>query len=340
MVDIVSGTHARFIVSIGRRRRSRHGLGLHLTAPGHPGPSRRPGGSSTSSVTTTSAGAESFLHLEVVRDRAPRSSDELGRDLLRIIGDVEAAVQETPPCRSGGRWPSRRPRLERTRRPSMRRTGRRRPPAAGWLADDHFNFLGYREMELMTAGGRPRAVPQRGGLPLGDSRDPVSQQLRELPPEVCGYLTPEPLAPYQGELVVDRAQAQLRCVKRLGPRVTGWGKRASWRALQFAAGDPRSPPQGARGAPPGRGRAGTATTGGLAELPPRGAVQIDADELYEAATAILDIQDRQRLRLLVRCYCSAGSRPAAAPAGPLTAEHPHPGYLEAAFHGVSTQHAM
>ena len=28
--------------------------------------------------------------------------------------------------------------------------------------------------------------------------------------------------------------------------------------------------------------------------------QIDADELYEAATAILDIQDRQRLRLLVR----------------------------------------
>ena len=28
--------------------------------------------------------------------------------------------------------------------------------------------------------------------------------------------------------------------------------------------------------------------------------QIDADGLYEAATAILDIQDRQRLRLLVR----------------------------------------
>ena len=71
--------------------------------------------------------------------------------------------------------------------------------------------------------------------------------------------------------------------------------------------------------------------------------QIDADELYEAATAILDIQDRQRLRLLVRrdMFGRFMSCLVYLPRDRLTTalRNRIEDILQAAFHGASTQYA-
>ena len=71
--------------------------------------------------------------------------------------------------------------------------------------------------------------------------------------------------------------------------------------------------------------------------------QIDAEELYEAATAILDIQDRQRLRLLVRrdMFGRFMSCLVYLPRDRLTTglRTRIQDILQAAFHGVSTQYA-
>ena len=71
--------------------------------------------------------------------------------------------------------------------------------------------------------------------------------------------------------------------------------------------------------------------------------QIDADELYEAATTILDIQDRQRLRLLVRrdVFGRFMSCLVYLPRDRLTTalRTRIEDILQAAFHGVSTQYA-
>src|SRR3954452_17108067 len=96
VVDIVTDDMP-FVVDSVTTEVIRHGLGLHLTV--HPVLAvRRDAGRLVDILDrhdpTSGSVVESFVHLEVDRLTDAAVLDELGRDLLRIIGDVEASVED------------------------------------------------------------------------------------------------------------------------------------------------------------------------------------------------------------------------------------------------------
>src|SRR5262249_9666982 len=104
-------------------------------------------------------------------------------DLLRVLGDVRAAVEDEDKM------------LAKARTIAASLTEKRPPLAESdlidgtellqWLADDHFTFLGYREYVLASRedGDRRRAVPGTG-LGIVRSDQPESSSFAALPPEV------------------------------------------------------------------------------------------------------------------------------------------------------------
>jgi glutamate dehydrogenase len=134
----------------------------------------------------TDAGlAESLIHLEIDRQSDPAALDELRTCLLRILGQVRAAVED---------WPSMRQRV-RDVVAELRET----PPPADteqlaetrdlleWIHDDHFTFLGYREYDMLTEQGEDvlRGAPGSGlGILRETGERPISSSFAQLPPEV------------------------------------------------------------------------------------------------------------------------------------------------------------
>ncbi len=126
---------------------------------------------------------ESWIHLEIDRQTERTVLQELEKDLLRVLNDVRAAVEDEQKMRA----------LARTMAAEL---GEKRPPlpdtetADGvelldWLADDHFTFLGYREYTLETGdeGERLRAMPGTG-LGILRADQPESTSFASLPLEV------------------------------------------------------------------------------------------------------------------------------------------------------------
>ena len=199
--------------------------------------------------------------------------DELSRDVLRVLGDVRAAVEDWSAMRERALAVADTVDVEAS---SFDEEDRKEAAALlRWLADDHFTFLGYREYELGTDGGGETlcAVPGTGLGLLRDSRSrPVSHSFAKLPPEVRQKAR-EPVL-----LNLTKANSRSTVhqpnyldyigVKSAGPRGRRRGRAAvprphGERGLPaVAAGDPRPPPQGAGRARPGRLSPRTATTGG------------------------------------------------------------------------------
>src|SRR5439155_10514773 len=129
--------------------------------------------------------AESFLHVEVDRQSEPRLLEELRADLVRVLGDVRAAVED---------WRAMRERVTEIVAELDERPPPVDPEEAGeakalleWMGDDHFTFLGFREYELVTEKGEDvlRSIPGSGLGILRDKGDrPVSHSFAELPAEV------------------------------------------------------------------------------------------------------------------------------------------------------------
>jgi glutamate dehydrogenase len=126
---------------------------------------------------------ESWIHIEIDRQTDRKVLETLESDLLRILGDVRAAVEDEDKIRA-------------TARSIAAELTEKRPPLPepdviegtellDWLADDHFTFLGYREYVLETGedGDRLRAVPGTGlGILRSDQSE--SSSFASLPPEV------------------------------------------------------------------------------------------------------------------------------------------------------------
>ncbi|MCV2489243.1 NAD-glutamate dehydrogenase [Geodermatophilus sp. YIM 151500] len=360
VVDVVTDDMP-FLVDSVTTEVIRHGLGLHLTV--HPVvPVRRDAGRLVDVLdrhdATTGTLAESFVHLEVDRQTDAAVLDELGSDVLRVLGDVRAAVED---------WPAMRERalavadtldvdaavLDEADRDEAAALLR-------WLTDDHFTFLGYREYELGTEDGEDalRAVPGTGLGLLRDSRSrPVSHSFAKLPPEV------RQRAREPGLLNLTKANSRSTVhrpnyldyvgVKRLSPEGDAVGERRFLGLVASAV--YRQSPQDIpvlrrkvravldRAGHPSDSYDGRMLRNILEGYPREELFQIDADELYEAATTILDIQDRQRLRLLVRrdVFGRFMSCLVYLPRDRLTTalRTRIEGILKAAFHGVSTQYA-
>ena len=91
------------------------------------------------------------------RHRRRRSCEALARDIVRVLGDVRAAVEDWQPMRSARRGHRRRSSSARRRR-CRPKSSPRAAPSSQWLADDHFTFLGYRDHDLVTRRRRGPAA--------------------------------------------------------------------------------------------------------------------------------------------------------------------------------------
>src|SRR5215218_3840262 len=187
VVDIVTDDMP-FVVDSVTMEVIRHRLGLHLTV--HPVvPVRRDGGRLVDILDrhdpASGTSAESFVHLEVDRQTGPAVLDELARDVLRILGDVRAAVEDWSAMREQALALADSLDGEAS---SFDEEDRNEAAALlRWLAEDHFTFLGYREYQLGREGDEDMlsAVPGTGLGLLMDSRSrPVSHSFAKLPPEV------------------------------------------------------------------------------------------------------------------------------------------------------------
>ena len=132
--------------------------------------------------------AESWMAIRVDRDYVNESEDRTTAHLIRVLGDVRAAVTD---------WPAMRLRAD-----AVAAELRSTPPVGipaeeaaeaadllDWLADDHFTFLGFREYRLVEVDGQD-ALEAVSGSGLGLLRLPESAEGRAsgsfaiLPPSV------------------------------------------------------------------------------------------------------------------------------------------------------------
>ncbi len=127
---------------------------------------------------------EALLHVEVDQQREPAVLDELRQDLVRVLGQVRAVVDD---------WPK----MRRTLQQIARELDTNPPPVDQeevaearalftWLEDGNFIFLGYRAYDLLSENGEERlwAVPGSGLGILQDAKARlVSQDFANLPAE-------------------------------------------------------------------------------------------------------------------------------------------------------------
>ncbi len=258
---------------------------------------------------------ESFIHVEVDRQTEPEVLKELHDSLERVLGDVRAAVED---------WRAMREKAQSIAAGS----GEEEPPIEegeleearaflGWISDDNFTFLGYREYDLLTQDGEDqlRSVSGSGlGILREDSPQPVSRSFARLPAGV------RRLARSPNLLNLTKANSRATVhrpsyldyigVKRFDSSGEVVGERRFLGLYTFSAYSAsvfeiplvrrkvRSVLERA-GFP-----AGSHNEKDLAEIletyPRDEMFQISPDELFETAMGILHLQERQRVRLFVR----------------------------------------
>lgn len=126
---------------------------------------------------------EALLHVEVDQLREPAVLDELRQDLVGVLGQVRAVVEDWPKMRHviqqiAGE-------LDMNPHPVDYEIAEARALLA-WLDEGNFIFLGYSSYDLLTENGEDRlgAVPGSGlGILREADSSPVSQSFARLPPE-------------------------------------------------------------------------------------------------------------------------------------------------------------
>src|SRR5688572_3609443 len=258
---------------------------------------------------------ESFMHVEVDRQSDAAKLTELETRLAKVLADVRAAVEDWKPMRSrlqevlGG--------LESARSglpPAELEEGR---AFLAWLLNEHFTFLGCRDYEIATAGGEDvlRIVPGSGrGILRERPGETLSASFATLPPEARKRARVKEL------LVLTKANAR-STVHRPGQldyvgikhfdakgEVRGETRFLGLYTHTAYAENPTQVPLVRRKITEVVARAGLLPAGhsgkalaSILETYPRDELlQIGTDDLYRNAMAILQLGERQRLRLLVR----------------------------------------
>jgi len=262
-----------------------------------------------------SAARESFMHVEVDRLGDPEGMQALGDEILRALADVRVAVAD---------WSAMRGKIGEV----LAEVARRPPPvdpaelAEGraflqWLADNHFTLLGYRCHDLVSVEGADelRAVAGSGlgilrdahgeGLSASFAKLPARARERARVPELLvvtksnsrstvhrsGYLD------YVGVKRFDAHGAV--CGEH---RFLGLYTSTAYMALpaQIPLLRRKVAEVVARAGLVPQSHAGKALANILDSYPRDELFQISVDELYEIATGILRLGERQRFRLFVR----------------------------------------
>jgi glutamate dehydrogenase len=259
--------------------------------------------------------AESLIHVEVERQADPVELGQLRSDLIRVLGDVHAAVAD---------WPMMRQRAHDL----VAELADKPPPVEPrevsevrelleWMADDHFTFLGFREYEILSEDGEDvlRPIPGTGLGILRDSGErPVSASFAQLPPEVRRLARERKLLNltkansratvhrpvYLDYVGVKRFDASGEvCGER---RFLGLYTHTAYSASPWEIPVLRRKAQGVldrSGLPPGSHDC--KALGEIIETYPRDELfQMTEDELFEIALGVLHLGERQRVRLFVR----------------------------------------
>jgi glutamate dehydrogenase len=146
---------------------------------------------------------ESFIHVELNRELDPKRLKDLEEGVRAVLQDVRAAVED---------WPTMRERM------SGIISTLNSPPAGltreefdegraflQWAHDNHFTFLGFREYDLISAGGTDRlkgSTPHGLGILRHSAKDGFSSSFSELPAAL------KKLARVPGLLVLTKATSR------------------------------------------------------------------------------------------------------------------------------------
>jgi glutamate dehydrogenase len=126
---------------------------------------------------------ESWMHVEVDRQPATRTLEQLAADLRRVLSDVREAVEDWPKMTEAALRTA--DEISSTPPPLPDAESSEGWELLRWLADDNFTFLGYREYDLVRHGDEDALVPRPGtGLGILRSDKSVSSSFAALPAEV------------------------------------------------------------------------------------------------------------------------------------------------------------
>src|SRR5918999_1022558 len=179
-----------FLVDSLSMELSRHDYGIHLLIHPVVHVTRDDDGELTkllpAGATEPGAVAESAMHIEIDQQTEAAALDALRNDLLRVLGDVGAAVRD---------WRDMRDRvhdaiaeLDKSPPPEIDRKDVAEAKAMlAWLEDGHFTFLGYREYELTQKNGEDHLKTKEDsglGILRRQAAKPVSRSFAKLPPRV------------------------------------------------------------------------------------------------------------------------------------------------------------
>lgn len=146
---------------------------------------------------------EAWLVFEIDRDTDPGCCDQLRTDLLRVLADVRAAVEDWQPMRAHTLAVADELALAEPRSVSFEECAEA-AEFLRWLCDDHFTFLGVRDYDLTTDADGAEAlvsIPSTG-LGLLRSEYATSMAFGRLPVQVR-HKAREPLA-----LVITKANSR------------------------------------------------------------------------------------------------------------------------------------
>jgi glutamate dehydrogenase len=307
-----------FLIDSVTMELNRRGVGVHLIVHPVMALRRDDAGELVEILPEPVAGepAESVIHAEVDRQTEPARLAELKGHLIRVIGEVRAAVEDWAAMRSRA--------LEiaselRSGLPHADDPEQVREAGAflEWLEQHNFTFLGYREYELASEDGELRlgSVPGSG---LGILRQPGGKQssrgFDKLPPRVRA-LALEPhilnLTKANSRATVHRpAYLDYLGVKRFDAegRVVGERRFLGLYTHEAYQARPDDIPILRRKVAAVLERAGfphgSHNEKALVEIldthPRDELFQISEDDLFKVAMGILHLGERQRLRLFVR----------------------------------------
>src|ERR1043165_1659405 len=257
---------------------------------------------------------ESFMHLEVDRRTDPAKLAELEAGLAKVLGDVRAAVQDWGALK--GRMADVLAKLDEARNGVDRAELEEGRAYLEWLMNDHFTFLGCRDYVLERAESQDvlRIVPGSGLGILRERGETLSVSFAGLPPEARKRARVKEL------LVLIKASSR-STVHRSGHldyvgvkhfnaagEVAGETRFLGLYTHTVYAENPMQMPLLRRklsdviqraGLPPA-GHSGKALAQILESSPRDELMQISTEALFRHAMAILQLGERQRLRLLVR----------------------------------------
>jgi glutamate dehydrogenase len=302
-----------FLVDSVSMELTRHGSGIHLVIRPILDVQRDDDGQLLA-VESGNGRPESLIHVEIDRQTERAVLEQLRDDLLRVLGDVRAAVEDWPAMRQRaleiGDELSQGPLSDHAEAAEAREL-------LAWMGEGNFIFLGYREYDIRSEDGEDvlRAVPGSGlGILREKGEQPVSVSFQALPPEVRklareknllnltkansratvhrpSYLDYVGLKRFDSTGEVSGERRFLGLYTHTTYSVSPWEipvlRRKAQRVLERS------------GLPEGS-HDHKALIDILETYPRDELFQISEDELYEFALAILHLGERQRVRLFVR----------------------------------------